>query len=188
MKNGTNFLPLPILSACLMVMLSGFAFCAQTNSTGYLRVRVDPDHAGVFIDGKYVGPAANFGFRRKYAVAAGEHEVELRDPRCQDFSTKVTIEPGKITKISERLQPATLASPPFGSLRIQGGSSKFDGVFVNGKYMGHIDEFNNFAQGLLLNPGDYTLKVVSPSGTQELDQKITIEKDKTTRVRVGGTS
>lgn len=56
---------------------------------------------------------------------------------------------------------------------------------MNDKFMGHVDEFNNFAQGLLLNPGDYTLKVVSPDGKQELEQKIKIDANKTTHIRVG---
>jgi len=97
----------------------------------------------------------------------------------------VTIEAGKTTSISQSLQPGTLESPPYGLLRIQGGSSKFDAVFVNDQFMGHVDEFDNFAQGLLLNPGEYTLKVVSPAGKQELEQKIKIEVNKTTRVKVG---
>ena len=150
-------------------------------------MKANPTHAGVFIDGKYVGPAANFGFARKYAVPAGEHDVVLRDPRYQDFSTKVKVEAGKTVTVSQSLQAATLASPPFGKLRIEGGSSKFDAVYVNDKFMGHVDEFNNFAQGLLLNPGEYTLKVVSPDGKQELEQKIKIDENKTTLVHVGQT-
>ncbi len=34
---------------------------------GYLKPQVHPGRAGVFIDGKYVGPARNFGVSRKYA-------------------------------------------------------------------------------------------------------------------------
>jgi hypothetical protein len=174
-----------ILLACALIMLGGFAASAKESSTGYLKVIASPTHAGVFIDGKYVGPAANFGFARKYPVPVGEHDVVLKDPRYQDYSTKVKIEAGKTTTISQSLQAATLASPPFGNLRIEGGSSKFDAVYVNDKFMGHVDEFNNFAQGLLLNPGEYTLKVVSPDGKQELEQKIKIDENKTTRVHVG---
>ncbi len=176
---------LAIFLACAMLMLGGIAASAQESGNGYLKVKANPTHAGVFVDGKYVGPAANFGMARKYVVPAGEHEVVLRDPRCQDFTTKVKIEAGKTFTLSQTLQPATLASPPFGNLRIEGGSSKFDAVYVNDKFMGHVDEFNNFAQGLLLNPGDYTLKVVSPDGKQELEQKIKIDANKTTHIRVG---
>ena len=185
MSNGDKRACIITLVAGLFVLLTGVCASAQNSGNGYLKVHANPTHAGVFVDGKYVGPAANFGMARKYAVPAGEHEVILRDPRCQDFTTKVTITAGKTTTLSQTLQPATLASPPFGNLRVEGGASKFDAVYVNDKFMGHVDEFNNFAQGLLLNPGTYTLKVVSPDGKQELMQKITIEVNKTTHVRVG---
>jgi hypothetical protein len=185
MSNAELRIRIAVLSACIVILLGGFGVLAQDSGTGYLKVKANPSSAGVFVDGKYLGPAANFGFARKYALAAGEHEVILRDPRYLDFTTKVKIDAGKTSSISQALQPGTLSPPPYGLLRIQGGSSKFDGVFVNDKFMGHVDEFNNFAQGLLLNPGEYTLKVVSPAGNKELEQKIKIEEKKTTLVHVG---
>ncbi len=187
MRSVTRRIRVPLLAVCLAVILGGLSVSAQDTGTGYLKVKANPGRAGVFVDDKYVGPAANFGFARKYAVAAGEHQITLRDPRYQDFSTKVKIEAGKTTTLKQALQPETLADPPYGTLRVEGGSSKFDAVFLNDKFMGHVDEFNNFAQGLLLKPGEYTLKVVSPGGKQEFEQKITIEENKKTTVRVGTT-
>jgi len=174
-----------VVGACLVLLLGSLFLSAQESGTGYLRLRVCPSVAGVFVDGKYEGPAANFGVSRKYAIAAGEHEITLSDPRYQDFSSKVKIEAGKTTTYCQSLLTTTLPSPPFGTLRVEGGSSKFDGVFVNGKFAGHIGEFNNVGQGLLLNPGEYTLKIVSPGGNQESEEKVRIEGNKTTRVRVG---
>ena len=188
MSNAELRIRIAVLGACLVVLLGGFRLAAKDAGSGYLKVKANPSSAGVFVDGKYLGPAANFGFTRRYALPAGEHEVILRDPRCQDFTTKTTIEAGRTSSISQSLQPATLSPPPYGLLRIEGGSSKFDAVFVNEKFMGHVDEFNNFAQGLLLNPGEYTLKVISPSGNQELEQKIKVEEKKTTIVHVGTTA
>jgi hypothetical protein len=152
---------------------------------GYLKAKVNPGSStGVFIDGKYVGPAANFGFARKYAVPQGEHEVMLVDPRYEQYSANFTITSGKTTTITQDLKPAPLAKPPFGMLRTQGGNDKFAAVYVNDRYMGHIDEFNNFAQRLLLNPGDYTVKIVSPATGKEHEEKVKIETDKTTTVKV----
>jgi len=48
--------------------------------SGSLCVRANPGHAGVFVDGKYLGPAADFRIARTYSVATGEHEV-LSVPR-----------------------------------------------------------------------------------------------------------
>jgi hypothetical protein len=50
--------------------------------------------------------------------------------------------------------------------------------------MGHVDEFSNFAQRLLLNPGDYTVKVVSATSGKEQEEKVKIETDKTTTIKV----
>ena len=63
---------------------------AQQN-TGQVKTSVSPGRAGVFIDGKYVGPAANFGIARKYAVAPGEHEVRLVEPRYEELATKIRV-------------------------------------------------------------------------------------------------
>jgi hypothetical protein len=143
---------------------------------GYIKTSVNPGRAGVFIDGKYVGPSANFRIDRKYAVAPGEHEVRLVDPRYEELVTKVTVEPGKTTKVSQTLKPIEPARPPFGRLRVR-DNDKFAAVYINGKYYGHVDEFSNFAQGILLNPGEYDLKV-EPVGGQAWTGKVTIEAGK----------
>ncbi len=166
---------------------SALLFCVALPVTaqqgdGYLKAKVNTGRAGVFIDGKYMGPAANFRMARKYAVPAGEHEVKLADPRYEEATTKVQIVAGKTTVIKETLKALPLAKPPFGRLRVE-TSDKYAAVFVDGKFMGHSGEFNNPMQGLLLNPGDYTVKVVPPSGPEH-EEKIKIEADKVAIIKV----
>lgn len=158
-----------------LFILAGVA--AAQKSDGYLKAKVEPGRAGVFVDGKYLGPAANFGKTRKYTVAAGEHEVKLIDPRYEEVTKKVTITAGKTTEMKETLKPATLAKPPFGVLRTP-GFEKYTAVYVNGKFYGHADEFDNFKQGLLLPPGTYDVKMVPMSGAPK-EEKVTIEANKT---------
>jgi hypothetical protein len=169
-------------NAALLIAVSSMPLVSQQN-TGYLKLKVEPTRAGVFIDGKYVGPAANFGMGRKYAVAAGEHEVKLTEPRYEDVTTKVTIQAGKTTDLAQTMKALPLAKPPFGRLRTM-APDKFDAVYVNGKFMGHVGEFNNPLQGLLLNPGSYAVKIVPVTGGEGKEQQITIETDKTTIVRL----
>lgn len=71
------------------------SFICAAADTGHLKTEVTPGRAGVFVDGKYVGPAANFKVARMYEVAAGEHEIKLADPRYQEIVRKVTITAGK---------------------------------------------------------------------------------------------
>jgi PEGA domain len=142
----------------------------------------NPGRAGVFIDGKYAGPAKSFGRARKYAVAPGHHEIKLLDPRYEDFTTAVDIEAGKTATISQDLKARELIKPPYGTLRIK-GFDKFASVYVNDRFVGHADEFNNFAQGLLLNPGQYDVRVEPLAGGSPVSEHVTIEANKDTFVR-----
>jgi hypothetical protein len=151
---------------------------------GFVKFKVDPTRAGVFIDGRYVGPAGNFGMARKYAVAAGEHEVKLVEPRYEDMTTKVTVTAGKTAVVSEKLKPREPAKPPFGVLRTAGITDKFDPVYLNDKFYGHAGEFNNPVQGLKLPPGEYKLKVTSTNGSTLKEETIKIEANKTLVVKV----
>jgi hypothetical protein len=148
---------------------------------GSLAVKANTGRAGVFVDGKYLGPAANFHFTRTYAVAAGEHELKLMEPRYHELDTVVAIEGGKKTTIKETLQQLPPPKPPFGRLRTQ-SPDKFSAVYVDEQYMGHAGEFDGFLEGLLLNPGEYTVRIVPHSGAP-VTQTVRIETGKTVIVK-----
>jgi len=161
-----------ILAAFILVSLT----CAAADN-GKLKTEVSPGRAGVFVDGKYVGPAANFKIARTYEVAAGEHEIKLEEPRYQEVVKKVNITAGKTTVMKETMVALPLAKPPFGKLRIE-HPDHFAAVYVNDRFMGHVDEFSNFAQALLLNPGTYEVRVVPTTGAP-ITKSVTIEAEKT---------
>ena len=135
----------------------------------------------MLIDGKYVGPAANFRMARKYAVAPGEHEIKLVEPRYEEVTTKVTVVAGKTVEVKQSMKALPKPKPPFGRLRIISGD-KFAAVYVNGKFMGHAGEFNNSVQGLLLNPGEYVVKIAPASGSEH-EEKVKVEADRTVTVQ-----
>lgn len=164
-----------LLAIATALLLAALPLAAQ--QTGTLKVNVNPGRAGVFVDGKYLGPAANFRMARTYAVAAGEHELKLVDPRYEEVVTKVTITAGKKTVVAETLKAVPLAKPPFGVLRTE-AADKFAAVYINGKFFGHAGEFNNSMQGLLLPPGEYEVRI-EPAGGAPVSQKVTIEANKT---------
>ena len=165
-----------ILAAFMLVSLT----CAAADN-GRLKTEVNPGRAGVFIDGKYVGPAGNFKVAQKYDVAAGEHEIKLEDPRYQEIVKKVTITAGKTTVMKETMVALPPAKPPFGKLRVE-NPDHFAAVYVNDHFMGHVDEFSNFAQALWLNPGSYEVRVV-PTNGPTVTKTVTIEVDKTVLVK-----
>lgn len=168
-------------NAALLISLGCAPLVGQA-TTGYIKTSVNPGRAGVFIDGKYVGPAANFKVSRKYAVSPGEHEVKLLEPRYEDIVKKVTVQAGKTTKVSETMKALPAPKPPFGVLRTI-GPDHFAAVYLNDKFMGHVDEFSNAQQGLKIAPGTYTIRIVPVSGGSEHKEEVKIEADKTTIVR-----
>ncbi len=163
-----------LLTTVFCFTVFGSALFAQ--GTGYLKAHVDPGRAGVFVDGKYLGPAANFKKARKYTVAAGEHEVKLIDPRYEEFTTKVTVAPNKTSVITEKLKALPVPKPPFGRIRTI-TTDKFAAVYINDKFYGHADEFSNPEQGLLLPPGEYTVRIVPATGSPH-EEKVKVEADK----------
>ena len=170
------------ITLALFALALPLAFAKDAPTTGYLKVHAVPNHAGVFVDGKHLGPAANFGSTRKYTVAVGDHELKLSDPRYEDLTQKITISAGKTTNIEAKLKELTMPKPPYGDLRVT-GTDKYSEVFLNDKYMGHAGEFNNPFQKLAMPPGEYTVKVVSPAG-KAYEEKVTLVADKTVIVKV----
>jgi hypothetical protein len=166
------------------------ATCATAQETGFVKARGKPGDAGVFINGQYVGPASRFTVPEKYPASAGEVEVTFKDPRYEDYTTKVTVRTKKTTHIKYALKKLEEPKPPFGRFRLGGGEAESfvsiavgdtGAVYINDKYYGYVDELNNVGGGLLLPPGTYDLHVVSPI-YGEIRQKITIEANKVTVV------
>ena len=156
------------------------ALTAQQGDTAYLKTNVNPGRAGVFVDGKYVGPAGNFRIGQKYALPAGQHQVKLVDPRFEEFTTTVELKAGKTTKLAEALKPLPAPKGPFGGLRTP-VPEKYAAVYINDKYYGHAGEFNNSTQALMLPVGEYEVRVEPPGG-KPISQKVKIEAGKTVLV------
>lgn len=168
---------------CSAASLFLFASTASwAANTGKLKTEIEPGRAGVFVDGKYLGPAANFKVAKTYDLAPGEHELKLEEPRYEEIVKKVTIVAGKKTVVKETMKAREVAKPPFGKLRTE-NPDHFAAVYVNGQFMGHVDEFSNFAQTLLLNPGSYEVKIVPLNGGTPVTKTVTIEANKTTIVK-----
>src|SRR5579871_81358 len=164
--------------------------CANAQETGYVKAHGRPGDAGVFINGQYVGPATMFTVPEKYPAPAGEVEVTFKDPRYEDFTTKVTVRAKKTTKIKYELKKLPEPQGPFGRFRLGGGEAEsfisvaagdVGAVYINDKFFGYVDELNNPGGGLLLPAGTYDLHVVSPL-FGDIRQKITIEANKVTVV------
>lgn len=166
-----------VLAAALLVPVSGLQ--AQKKDVGYLRTRVDPHVAGVFVNGKYYGTVAMFGHRqRMIELAPGTYDVEIVDPRYKSLKVKAGIKAGETTTIRHSLEPlGPVPSGPFGELITEGFGNA--AVYLEGKYYGNTAEFSTPGQSLLMKPGNYTMKIVPADGSAPREEKITLNADET---------
>ena len=171
-------------------LITAVAFALAADDSGHIKASGKPGRAGLFINGKYIGPAARFTVVEKYECPTGEVEVSLRDPRYEEYTTKITIQRGKTAKVKYSLKKLPEPQGPFGRFRLGGGeapsfisvtSGDVGAVYLNGKFFGYVDELNNPGSGILLPPGSYDLHVSSPL-FGEITQKINIEANKLTIV------
>lgn len=151
-----------------------------------IRVQADPSVAGLFIDGKYVGPTENFHISIPYEVSPGEHTIRLVDPRFEEYETKVTAVAGKTTKFDFKLTAKQIPTPPFGKVRTIQGASKYTAVYLNQQYVGHVDEFSNIKQRLLVPPGSYLIRFENPESGATYEESITITANQTTTINLVG--
>lgn len=164
------------------LLLTCAAAIAQTKGTAYLKIKVNPGQAGVFVDGKYLGPAKNFGIARKYPLPAGQHQVKVVDPRYEEFSTTVDLKDGKTTDVVQTLKALPPAKGPFGMIHTE-CPDKYAAVYINDRFYGHAGEFNNSMQALLLPPGEYKVRIEPISGGSPINQTIKLEAGKTVVVK-----
>jgi hypothetical protein len=175
----------------VVVSLFSLPMCAADNE-GYIKARGNPTGAGLFVDGKYIGPAGRFTVPERYPIAAGEHEVTLRDPRFKEYTTKVTVTAKKTAKVKYKLERAELPKGPFGRLRfgpdqpdsfMSVTSGDLGPIYLNDRYWGFIDELNNPGGGMLIPPGEYDLRA-EPHDFMPVNEKVKIEPNKVTVVKL----
>src|SRR6516162_755303 len=131
---------------------------------GEVRVRVLPEEAYIFVDGK---PTAHRNSTLK--LAPGDYTITVANYGYTPKTEKVTVTSGERKEIEAQLTPAgEPVSGPWGRIQVEGASGKA-AVFLNGTtpafFVGHVDEMNNNVwnkQQLIVPPGKHQLYVIRP--------------------------
>ena len=174
MKRG-----IAVKASIAILMLLGLFAATAAAADGSLRTRVDPRVAGVFIDGKYYGTAAMFSHRQAaIKLPEGNYTVRLVDPRYKDLVVPVGIQADKMSTIRRQMEPLGVKPKhPLGELTAEGFGNA--AIYLNDRYYANAAELDNPIYSLLLEPGDYDMKIVPVSGETARQEKITINADET---------
>ncbi|MBZ5545142.1 MAG: PEGA domain-containing protein [Acidobacteriia bacterium] len=130
--------------------------------------------SGVWIDGQYVGFLKELKGSKKILLMPGAHEVVVRQAGYRDFSTTADVGAGRKTVVSVQMEIDPQAKYPNETAQVKiSVRPERAAVFVDGQFVGHVDEFNGPGQGVLLSPGKHRLKITLP-GYQDFDTEVSL--------------
>jgi PEGA domain len=130
--------------------------------------------SGVWVDGQYLGYLKELRGSKKILLLPGEHELSVRQAGYQDFTRKVVLEPGQQLTLSVAMDKDPHAQYPEQTAQVKlSVSPNRAAVFVDERYVGHVDEFDGPGQALLLAPGRHRVKISLP-GYQTFETEISL--------------
>lgn len=119
--------------------------------------------SGVWIDGQYVGYLKELKGNKRVLLLPGEHVVSVRQNGYQDFTQRVDLKPGqKLTLQVAMLKAPTGINPAaWSTVKIDVNPPRA-AVFLDGRFVGHVAEFDGLGRALLVAPGTHNIKIALP--------------------------
>lgn len=119
--------------------------------------------SGVWIDGQYVGYLKELKGDKKVLLLPGEHDISVRQNGYQDFNQRVTVRPGEKLVIPVFMQKGASGPLPaaWSVVKINVEPSRA-AVFLDGRFVGHVGEFQGMGRSLEIAPGNHRIKITLP--------------------------
>jgi len=133
--------------------------------------------SGVWVDGQYLGYLNELKGSKRILLLPGEHEIVVRQAGYQEFTQRVAAQPGAKQVIQVRMQKDPRVQLPTVTAAIKiSVSPNRAAVFVDGVYVGHVDEFDGPGQAMLIAPGRHKI-VISLPGYESFETEVTLAAD-----------
>jgi PEGA domain len=128
--------------------------------------------SGVWVDGQYVGYLKELKGDKKVLLLPGEHTISVRQNGYQDFTERVLVHPGEKQVVRVVMSEAPTGAMPtlWSEVKIEVNPSRA-AVFLDGRFVGHVAEFEGVWHSLLIAPGDHKIKIALP-GFQTFETEI----------------
>jgi hypothetical protein len=168
-----------VLVLCLLSFYVGTTY-ARNEVLGELELvgatKVE-NSSGVWIDGQYLGYLKELKGSKKILLLPGEHEIAVRQGGYKDFGQKVNVKPGEKQVIRVAMEKDARAPFPTvtSEIRLSVNPNRA-AVFVDGVFVGHVDEFDGVGQAMLIAPGKHKISLSLP-GYQTFDTEISLLAD-----------
>jgi hypothetical protein len=152
-----------VVAATLLLapaILAGNQVMGELEFQGKSKVEKD---SGVWIDGSYVGYLKELKGSKKVLLLPGEHVITVRQNGYQDFTQRVSLQPGEKRVVLVAMQKAPTGPMPAvtATVKISVNPSRA-AVFLDGLLVGHVGEFQGVGRGLLVAPGTHKISIALP--------------------------
>ena len=139
--------------------------------------------SGVWVDGGYVGYLKELRGSKKVMLLPGKHTILIRQAGYKDFTEEVTLQPGKKQVVSVAMEKAITGLPlhETSTVKISGYPSRA-AVFVDGLFVGHVDEFNGWGRAMLVAPGVHRITIALP-GYETFEAEINPHPDQKVEIK-----
>src|SRR5580692_3086962 len=119
--------------------------------------------SGVWVDGQYVGYLKELKGSKKVLLLPGDHTISVRQDGYQDFEQKVTLQPGEKRVVSVAMVKGPTGAMPSVTAEVKlAVNPSRAAVFLDGLFVGHVGEFEGAGRGMLVAPGQHTIKIALP--------------------------
>jgi pSer/pThr/pTyr-binding forkhead associated (FHA) protein len=133
--------------------------------------------SGVWIDGQYVGYLKELKGSKKILLLPGEHEIAVRQGGYKEFGQRVVVKPGEKQIVRVAMEKDTRTPLPTVTSEIKlSVNPNRAAVFVDGVFVGHVDEFDGVGQAMLIAPGKHKISLSLP-GYQTLETEVNLLPD-----------
>lgn len=119
--------------------------------------------SGVWVDGQYVGYLKELKGSKKVMLLPGEHTISVRQNGYQDFTQTVMVQPDEKQVVNVAMVKAATGAMPvvWSEVKIAVNPTRA-AVFLDGRFVGHVAEFQGVGRALLVAPGDHKIKIALP--------------------------
>lgn len=156
------------LIAAIAVSLSSVAPAAREKNLVMGEIRLEGKSkvektSGVWVDGQYVGYLKELKGNKRILLLPGQHTISVRQNGYQDFAQTLLVQPGQ-----KQVIEVAMLKAPAGQMPTEWASVKMAvfpnraAVFLDGRFIGHVGEFDGLGRALLVAPGNHDIKLALP--------------------------
>jgi len=130
--------------------------------------------SGVWVDGQYLGYLNELKGSKRILLLPGQHQIVVRQAGYQEFTQQVVTQPGTKQTIQVTMQkdPSVHLPTVTASVKLAVSPNRA-AVFVDGAYIGHVDEFDGPGQAMLVGPGKHKIMISLP-GYESFETEVTL--------------